>query len=100
MNEQSKKLLASRFEWVSYQLEREAYSQQIKGRKTGLKHFDPCVKALVFTAAMYTDDPDILVIQRAALENCQCHRKMGEKELTDLYDKAVELYPTPTLLAG
>jgi hypothetical protein len=85
----------NRYEFVSYSLERKAYAQQMKGRSTALKHFLPCNKALVFTAAMgkASIPPSSVVIIEASLTPCVCHPNFGYQELDRLYGEAIKAFP-------
>lgn len=72
-----------RYERVAYWLEREAYRQQMEGRTKPLKHFYPCAKALVFTAAMAKRPVPVtsVVVQDAYYTECACHHNLTETEL-------------------
>jgi hypothetical protein len=85
-------LLYKRYQFMSNELNKTAYGQQTKNRKTKLKQFIPCNKALLFTRAMgITPIPvSSLVIHNASLEPCNCHNSMGEKELWDLYYQSID----------
>jgi hypothetical protein len=91
-------IVYQRYEKVSYHLEREAYTQQMKARTSQLKHFLPCAKALVFTAAMGNMGSDAsvasAVIADATRTPCGCHPALSEKDLWDLYYQAIEETPS------
>jgi len=95
MDEQTRKLLYARYEWISYHLQKEAYKKQIdqtvkNGKRLPLPQFFPCNKGLVFTRAMSNSNGLVTyqVIPDAAVTSCTCHPDMGEKELWDLYNEA------------
>jgi len=92
--------LYRRYEWMSTQLEREAYAKQMNGRTKPLKHFCPCEKALCFTRAMreiMRENPEgfvtSVVIPRAALTMCTCHPGLSEVDLWKLFDTAIDAIP-------
>ena len=82
--------LYQRYSWVSNELNKKAYADQMKGRTSPLKQFMPCDKALVFTDAITRKKVTQQVMPLAALTNCPCHRGMGESELWKLFDQSGE----------
>jgi hypothetical protein len=88
-------LLYKRYQYMSNELNKAAYGQQTKNRKTKLKQFVPCNKALLFTRAMGETKIPVssLVIHDASLEVCNCHNGMGEKELWELYYQSIDAMP-------
>jgi hypothetical protein len=95
MDERNIQVLYQRYEWISYRLEREAYSKQMKGRSGQLKQFIPCQKALVFTTAMGIPGGQVssVTIKRAALTICTCHPGLGESDLWSMFDQATKEIP-------
>lgn len=77
-----------RYSKMAWLLNHDAYLLQMKGRIRPLKEFHPCPKGIVFTAAMSETPVPVttIVIPRAALQICNCHPHVGEKELWDLWD--------------
>jgi len=92
--------LYHRYEWMSTQLEREAYAKQMEGRTKPLKHFYPCEKALCFTRAMreiMRENPEgfvtSVVIPTASRTLCSCHPGLSESDLWKLFDAAIDAIP-------
>lgn len=87
--------LAARYSWIANQLNREAYRQQMERRRSPLKHFYPCPKALQFTAALNLQplQPSSVLIYAAALTPCDCHPGSGALELEALYESSIEAIP-------
>lgn len=91
----SQSTLASRYAWIANQLNSEAYRQQMKHRRSPLKQFNPCPKALQFTAALNLQPlpPSTVLINTAALTPCSCHPDMGALDLDNLYLNSIEAIP-------
>ena len=84
---------AERYSWIANELNKAAYSLQMAGRKTPLKHFHPCAKAVLFTAAISTKRPFYDLLNEAALTPCNCHSDWSAAEIEKLYDLAISLFP-------
>lgn len=86
-----------RYDRMAYILNRDAYILQMKNRTKPLKQFYPCPRGVIFTAAMGERPIPVtmLVIPKAALQICDCHPGMGEKELWDLWDTTFGLVVYP-----
>ena len=80
----AEKINFDRYNKLAYRLNHDSYLMQIKengGRP--LKHFIPCTKALVFTAALAVRPVPVTsqVVIEAARAICSCHIGVGETEL-------------------
>lgn len=83
---------AERYSWIANTLNMAVYSLQMEGRKTPLKHFHPCAKAVLFTAAIATKRPFYDLLNEVSLTPCNCHPGFGAVEIEKLYDLAIHLF--------
>lgn len=88
-------ILAARYSWIANELNKKAYFDQMKHRRSPLRQFNPCPKALQFTAALNLQPlpPSIVLINTAALTPCSCHPGMGALDLDNLYSNSIEAIP-------
>ena len=88
-------ILAQRYSWMANELNKKAYQDQIKGRRSPLKQFYPCPKALQFTAALNVRPlpPTSVLLHAAALTVCECHPGVGEIDFEALYNQAIDAIP-------
>jgi len=86
MNERSPEIIARRramCERAAARLQAEAYTQQIAGRNKPLKHFSPCERGLIYTAAIGAGnkEPSLVITQNAYFTHCACHSGITERDL-------------------
>ena len=96
-----------RYDAMAYRLNHDAYLQQIKGRSKPLTVFNPCRKALCFTAAMGMPNIPVamVVLQDAERTACTCHPDMHSSDLFNLYGDVIREVDTsrdiiPTAAGG
>ena len=82
-------LLYRRYQNAALHLQREAYRQQMQGRTKPLKHFSPCARGLVFTAACAPAwkgerlSVQTEIVYEALMTPCACHTTITESDIWD-----------------
>ena len=88
-------ILAARYAWIANHLNADAYRQQMERRRSPLKQFNPCPKALHFTAALnqHPLPPSTVVIFAASTTPCTCHSSYSALDLDLLYNDSIRAIP-------
>jgi hypothetical protein len=64
-----------------HQLNADAYTLQVSGRKTKLRHFSPCEKSLVLLACLRENTHFGTAMMQASMTHCLCHNGLSEDGL-------------------